>query len=188
MKRSLHILLIGMLLASAAGASGRRLPADMTEARAFCDSLGTTGPEGIWMYPADDVSVIILRDDEAGMSYGIYVVETFDCALNAGDRLGTLQRSPDPAKFRLSMFSRVGKGRLKAPQTALATYNAKKQSMEIETPRLKMRFRPGRLLPYFWRCFSFSIVNPLTGLPRGMMRIYPSYDGNDSRPYEPRIL
>ena len=80
------------LMASGADlASQRRLPLDLTEARALADSLPLADVEGIWEYPEDRVKVMVLRERSDDYSYTISVVESDDVRLRPGPLLGSVQ-------------------------------------------------------------------------------------------------
>lgn len=178
------MLLTGWVVA--ATAARPPAPADIAEAREFCDQADLRPVEGLWSYPQDDVTVLIYRSDAAGV-YDITVVDAADCSLSPGMRLGELRESSDPAKYTLQLYTKVKKGLLSVPVKALAEYSDAKQSMTVKKSTMKIRFNPTRLLPYFWRMVTVT-MNTREGAPEGMIKVYPSYDGNGSSKREPRYL
>ena len=161
-------------------------PADLPEARELCTRADLRPIEGLWSYPGDDVTVMVYRSRTKGL-YDIYVVEAADCSLAPGMKIGELRASAVPDTFSLNLFTRLEKGVLGMPCEVTATFSENKESLTIKKPSVKIRLNPGRLLPYFWRIVSVS-VKPGEALPEGMIKIYPSYDGNDSSKREPRYL
>lgn len=161
-------------------------PADILEARDFCDNADLRPIEGLWSYPEDDVTVLIFRSDAKGI-YDIFVVEAADCSLLPGMKLGELHSSADPDKFSMKLFTQVKKDLLSSPCSATAIYSEAKESLTIKKSSLKFRFNPTRLLPSFWRLVSVSVKSKEEA-PEGMIKIYPSYDGNGSSRRQPRYL
>lgn len=165
---------------------GATPPADILEAKEFCDNADLRPIEGLWIYPEDETTVLIYRADTPG-KYEISVVESPDCSLTPGMKIGELQTSPDPDKYTLKQFTQIKNGVLKTPCSATATYSEAKESLTFKKPSFRIRFNPTRLLPYFWRMVSVSFGNKETA-PEGMIKVYPSYDGNGSSRRYPRYL
>lgn len=163
-------------------------PADFLEAIAICDNTDLRLVEGLWTYPEDDVTVLIIRNDNKKGVYDILVVESADCSLTPGMTLGELHESVDPDKFNLKLFTKVRNGILSAPSEAIATFSASKETLTVrKSGGINFRLNPTRLLPYFWRIASISFKSKEYA-PEGMIKIYPSYDGNNSSRRGPRYL
>lgn len=163
-------------------------PADLLEAMALCDNADLRLLEGLWSYPEDDVTVLIMRNDHKKGVYDVLVVESADCSLTPGMQLGELHESVDPEKFTLKLFTKVKNGILSAPSEAVATFSESKESLTVKkNGGLSFRINPSRLLPYFWRIASVSF-KAKESAPEGMIKIYPSYDGNNSTRRGPRYL
>lgn len=162
-------------------------PADIIEARELCDRTDLRPIEGIWLFPEDDVTVLIIRDDEKLSQYDIFVVESADCALQNGKKLGEMKISPNSNKFKLSLFTSVKKGILSVPCSASAVLSDTHESITVTKPSLKFNFYPNRLLSGFWGLVRISVKNP-DNVPEGLIKIYPSYDGNNSSKRTPRYL
>ncbi|MCM1153036.1 MAG: hypothetical protein NC328_05230 [Muribaculum sp.] len=164
------------------------LPCDMAAAEDLCDSMPISGPEGIWSFPEDNVIVLIMPDDTSQGEFRISVVQSDDCRLVPGEVIGCLKPSADADKFTLSLFTSRKRGRLSAPADCAATLVEKEEAIYIEKRKIKLKFNPLGFLPYFWRSIRFSISDPVKQIPNGMVRIYPSYDGNGSSLRKPRYL
>lgn len=175
------------MLIAGANAFAFTPPSDILEAMDLCDKSDLRPVEGIWTFPEDDVSVMIFRDVDRQGQYGIWVVESADCSLSPRDRIGTLHDSPDPNKFNLSLYTRVQKGILNTPCNASAVLNQNNESITVTKPSIKISLYPGRLLSGFWRMVRLGI-NKAANIPEGIIKVYPSYDGNDSSKRSPRYL
>lgn len=181
------LLLIQVSAAILPPAAAVTPPADILEACELCDRTDLRPIEGLWSYPEDDVTVLIFRSDEAKGLYDILVVESADCSMNPGMKLGELHESADPDKYRMKLFTLIKNGLLSAPCEATATYSEAKESLTVKKNAVKFKLSPNRLLPYFWRIASVS-VKSREPAPEGMIKIYPSYDGNNSTKRAPRYL
>ena len=171
-----------------AGAFPFSPPADYLEARALCDNADLRAIEGLWSYPEDDVTVLIFRNESKKGVYDIYVVEAADCSLSPKMLLGELHDSADPDKFTLKLFTKVKNGVLSAPLDAVASFSESKEALTVKKKsNFNVRLYPTRLLPSFWRMVSVSL-KPRESAPEGMIKVYPSYDGNGSTRRGPRYL
>lgn len=174
---------------------------DIGRAREICDSMPLEDPEGIWIYPEDNVTVLVLKELPTSPtslpSYTISVVETTDCSLKPGDVIGRLHASPARAKYSLELFTERKNNVLSKPKRCLAevTDNGETIILKRDKSGFKIRFsfNPSTLLPRLWKSVlrigtsksnSASSVEP----PVGMVKIYPSYDGNGSSRRSVRYL
>lgn len=162
-------------------------PCDIVEAMELCDKADLRPVEGLWLFPEDEVTVMIYRDADNDSHYNIYVVESVDCSLSPKDKLGVLQISPDPNKFKLSLFTRVKKGILTLPCGASAVLSTNNESITVTKPTMKVSIYPGRLLTGFWGIVRLSMKSG-ANVPEGLIKVYPSYDGNGSSKRQPRYL
>lgn len=181
------MLLLSNIVAEAHTPAGTKI-GDIYAAREMCDTLPLTGPEGIWKFDADKVTVLILRDEMNSERWNITVVESDDTALRGGDLIGWLESTTDPRKYRLNLFTTRKRGTLCKPGSCSAILSEQHESLRIERTKLKITFNPLGFLPHFWRSIRVKVSNPAKELPEGMIRIYPSYDGNGSSRRKPRYL
>lgn len=165
---------------------------DLDMAQEICASRPLDALEGVWIYPDDNVTVMILRSDDtaygAFRNYDITVVASTDCLLSPGDRIGTLSAGADPRQYRLTLQTRRGAEGLAGQRECLATLDKGNDALFVKGKKLKWRLNPFTFLPRFWRIARVSVDNPLDRMQPGMLRIYPSYDGNGSSRREPRYL
>ena len=116
------------------------------------------------------------------------MVESSDCSLSPGMRIGSLTSSADPDKYSIRLFTRQKNGILSLPLDAVATFSESKEALIVKKDsRIRIRFNPTRLLPSFWRLVSISFKSK-DSAPEGLIKIYPSYDGNQSSRRAPRYL
>ncbi len=173
---------------SAQGFADTRYPekicADRGMAEDFLRTLPLRPLEGLWEYPADEVAVMVIRDADAKGRYNIFLVEAVDCRLSPGMCLGWIEESADKSRFRISLSSKIHKGLPAGHMQGLATLNADADALVIEMPKVKLTLSPSLVLPSLWNYLRLSVrlssKNPLDRLPRGWIKVFPSYDGNGS--------
>lgn len=173
---------------------------DIEKAKEICSSLPLETVEGIWFYPDDKVTVMILKDNRkvqgsAPSTYTISVVETSDARLHPGDVLGSLTMTAETGTFKIELATEKKNNLLLKPKSCLASLGKDGDTLMIKKGktglkgRLNLNFN--RLLPGFWKIVS-SGISFLGGnnvnMPTGMIKIYPSYDGNGSSRRETRYL
>lgn len=164
-------------------------PADRQEADSLCKELPLLDYEGVWHYPTLDLDVFILHEGDDIDQANIWIVESTNCKLPVGTKLGYLKRSADPDKFHLTLFTSIGKSGLSSPHDCTATLSRDRESIAIDKRKFKFRFDPFGFLPYsIKRVFKFSTENPQSKLKDGMYKVFPSYDHNGSRLRSPRYL
>lgn len=174
---------------------------DMDAAKDLCDELPLDPLEGIWIYPDDNVTVLVrklpLPSLSSADSYQLMVIESADCRLRAGDVIGKMVASPEMNKYTLSLFTTKKEEVMGKSRDCLATLSKDGESMILSREKSRFRIRinlnPNSLLPYLWRSlvrFGITVGNNDTSrLPApGMIKIYPSYDGNGSSRRSPRYL
>lgn len=188
MTRRLLIVILSLMFCHPFADAQREI-LDMGAARDFCDSSPLDEIEGIWYYVEDDVKVLVRRNTLDDSVYDIQVVETPDCRLRPGELLGKMHVSADPRQFRMSLFTNRSKGGLLSDEReCLAVLGKDGESLRIKGKKYKISLRSLYLLPRFWRMVRVVVDNPLDDLPRGLVKIYPSYDGNGSTRRSPRYL
>lgn len=182
-----NLLAAACLVLAVAGAMAFTPPADMLAVQELCDNADLRPIEGIWTYP-EDVSVLIYRSEEKKGTYSIYISEAADCDLKPGMKLGELRESAEPDKYNLSQFTSIKRGILSVPATAVSTYSENKESLTVrKNGKFRLRINPTRLLPSFWRIANVTVKSG-GHAPEGLIKIYPSYDGNGSTRRAPRYL
>lgn len=174
---------------------------DIEAAKSFCDSTALEEPEGIWIYPDDGVTVLITHRNNLSPSslpeYDIRVVDSSDVRLHPGDVIGKLSALPERKKFEVSLFTERGAQGLLKPKTILATLGDEGETLLLKKEKskfnLRFTFNPSILLPKLWRVVrtnSSMNTSPMqaTSAAVGLVKIYPSYDGNGSSRRKPRYL
>lgn len=122
-------------------------------------------------------------------TFGLWIVESQNCALNPGMRFGTLSSSAQKGKYSLKIFTSIKKGTLSGLKPTVATYSEKDETLFIDTSKLKFSFNPFGLLPNsIRRTFRLTEQNPKTSLKSGLRKVFPSYDGNGNNRRQPIYL
>ncbi|MDE6294714.1 MAG: hypothetical protein K2M03_01480 [Muribaculaceae bacterium] len=168
------------------------IPVDYTAACDYIDIKGATGAEGLWEYPGDGITVLIVRDDYDKYKYSIRVVESDDVRLKPGMLMGHLYESAQAGKYRMSLYTSMEHGLPAKLKDCYAVLSKDMQTLTVESAKVTVKVGASTLLPVFWNKLRLSlrlnVTNPLEKLPEGLRRIYPSYDGNGSSLYHQRIL
>ena len=181
-------------------AASPKVAYDPGMAREICDELPLENVEGIWIYPDDHVTVMILKDKDtnatAWPTYTVSVVETSDARLHPGDIVGKLKATPRQDTFSIELMTEKKNDYLLKPKSVLATLSKDGDSFLIKRQKAPFKGRLNlslnRLLPGFWKIVSIGVsqnnnrenIEP----PVGMIKIYPSYDGNGSSRRRVRYL
>lgn len=142
-------------------------------AQEYCDRTELIGPEGIWQFPDDETTVLIRRSPRSLSKFEIFVIETTDCRLNPGDKLGELQRSADTSKFKLNLYTHRKTGILTDSHSCSAELKEDGDAFIMQPRKLKISLRTMWFLPRFWRSLRIDIDNPSDRLPYGLIRLYP---------------
>lgn len=174
---------------------------DMAKAMEICDSIPLENPEGIWIYPDDNVIVLILKDKEKSQIalpvYNISVIKSNDVRLSPGDLIGSLQASVKPKKYLMTLMTERKKGILSRPSSCMAELSDEGETILVNNDKDKFKLRfsinPRTLLPGLWKVVSLGASSSSSfpdskAIPSGMIKIYPSYDGNGSSRRSPRYL
>lgn len=174
---------------------------DIDAARELCDELPLDNVEGVWLYPDDNVTVLLLRKPGSAFAafpeYSVTVVATPDCRMEPGEVIGTLTGSAEESKYTLSLKTEKRKGILNKAHECMATLSKNGDAMVLSREKSKFRLRinlnPNSLLPTLWKSlmrFGVSVGsgNDSKRPAPGMIKLYPSYDGNGSSRRRPRYL
>lgn len=170
---------------------------DMETAREICDELPLEAVEGIWIYPEDNVTVLILGQENHSSSmteYSIRVVETTDARIRPGEEIGKLYATAKDNVYKIELKTESKNELLLKPKSVLANLSKEGDTFLIQRdkPLFKGRisFNFNRLLPGFWKIVSTGISSTGGGVetPVGMVKVYPSYDGNGSSRRKVRYL
>lgn len=156
---------------------------DFGLAQEYCDCTELTEPEGIWQFPDDETTVLIRRAPHSSSKFEIFVIETPDCRLNPGDKLGELQRSADTSKFKMSLYTNRKTGILTDSHSCSAELKENGDTFIMQPRKLKISLRTMWFLPRFWRSLRIDIDNPASRLPYGLIRLYPR-----TNPFSPFYL
>lgn len=178
-RQCVFLLLIGTLLSCFPASSDVPVIADRGEAERLLSELPLNEIEGIWEYPADEVAVMVVRDESAKGRYAICLVESVDCRLYPGQRLGWIEESPDVRKFRISLCSVLNPGGIPGQfKEGMAILSDRGDVLQIEMPKLKLTFNPSIVFPAFWNKLRLNLrvksTDPLERLPEGWVKTFPT--------------
>lgn len=161
---------------------------DLLSSRRYCDTAPLYPAEGIWEYPEDGLTVLIRHRSASAGIYDVVAIDSEDTRISPGNVIGRLESTPDPRQFRMILHTKARKGVLGSPVQCLATLSAEGDALFVKSKKTKVIFNPALLLPRFWRVARIRTSDPLEKLPAGMIKVYPSYDGNGSSRHHPRYL
>lgn len=189
------ILLAGFMHAVAANPK----VCDIMRAKEICDSLPLENPEGIWIYPEDKVTVLVMRESANTTSslpaYRITVVRTDDGSVAPGESVGILKATAKSGTYDMELYTLRKNGKPGTSQKCVATLSSNGDDMLLsrqkkKSPKFRITLNPYTLLPKTWRIIRMSSGMAESGkdVPAGMVKIYPSYDGNGSSRRHPRYL
>lgn len=197
----IFFLTFGILLYSlTANAGDKSLRAyDMDMAKEICGGLPLEDVEGVWIYPEDKVTVLVLNDgkqpDGGLASYTVSVVETSDARLKPGEVIGKLTATSEERVYKIELSTEKKNDLLLKPKAVMATLSKDGDSFSFKRQKsplkARLNFNFSRLLPGFWKMISTGISssgNSSVSLPVGMVKIFPSYDGNGSSRRKARYL
>lgn len=173
---------------------------DLQMAKEICDELPLENIEGVWLYPDDKVTVTILREEteltyNEFPSYSISVIDTSDARLHPGEEIGRLYATAEADVYRIELSTEKKNELLLKPKSVLATLSKDGETLLIKQQKSPLKGRVhlniNRLLPGFWKIVSIGVssnANSSVKAPLGMVKIYPSYDGNGSSKRKIRYL
>ncbi len=163
---------------------------DMQAAREWCDSSPLDRIEGVWEFPEDGVKVLIIKAATAATGYEIRVIEGADGKFEPGDLIGTAEVTTDPVRFAVKMRTRPGGAlnALKGWKKCAARLTTGDMALDVAAESRGINWNLLGFLPHFWRVARMRHSDPQAALPHGLVKIYPSYDGNGSSRFNPRYL
>ena len=152
------------------------------EAENYLKSLPLDPLEGIWEYPADETSLLILKSRHEKGKYEIFLLESVDCRFVPGMIVGTATATPDATQFSLSLNTRLKKGQPCNPMKCAAKLSSNNEVLVIKAPKVKFTLTPSIILPTLWNTLRLGMrikaENPAEKLPDGWIKSYPTFDGN----------
>lgn len=163
----------------------------MTRARLWCDSTALDNIEGLWLIPSDNIYVLVCRNSSSDMtSYTLTVAGSADGALIPGHQLGKMMPMADRKTYMLQVpQSRDRHDRLQMGNVRMELAQQGDALVVVAGNKaIRYSFSPLNLLPGFWRMVRLSITPSNTAAVRGMVKVYPGYDGNGSQRSVPRYF
>ena len=153
-------------------------PIDISEAKELCDELPLQPVEGLWDFPEENMTVMVMRGEDASGNtsaarYAVTVVETPDVRLVPGDTIGWMEASVDPKIFRMTLYTRKNLYTLMQPANILARLADDGRALQLKAEKWGLKLSRISFLTSFWRSIKLQHDNPLKQLPVGMRRVYP---------------
>ena len=171
---------------------------DIDKAKEICDESPLENVEGVWVYPEDKVTVMIMADENKTNSlteYSIRVVETSDARLHPGEEIGRLYATAQENVYKIELQTEKKNEYLLKPKAVMATLSKDGDTFIIKRDQAALKGRINlnfnRLLPGFWKIVSTGISGSgqhKVETPVGLVKVYPSYDGNGSSRRKVRYL
>lgn len=183
------LLLIALLLGWPCAAQTLDPWTDMEAARQWCDASPLDRIEGVWEFPDDGVKVLIISAANAS-GYELRVIEGADGKFEPGDLIGIASPTTDPVRFALQMRTKLGGvlKSLKGWKKCAARLTTGDMALDVAAESRGINWNLLGFLPHFWRVARMRHSDPQAALPHGLVKIYPSYDGNGSSRFNPRYL
>lgn len=183
------VLLILLLSALPCAAQTLDPWTDMQAAIQWCDSAPLSRIEGVWEFPEDGVKVLIIKShDQSG--YDLRVIEGADGKFEPGEIIGIAEPTTNPLRFSMRLRTRPGGAlqALKSWKKCAATLTVSDMALDVAAESRGINWNLLGFLPHFWRVARMRHSDPQAALPHGLVKIYPSYDGNGSSRFNPRYL
>lgn len=141
--------------------------------------------EGIWYYPAEDMTLTIERwqpDPSHKIGYRLLLIASDDLELIPGTVIGYIEESAVDNKFHLWLYSERNKVTLCGPLECVATLNKEGTSLTFDPPHweVKVRVNFARFLPTLFKGVSVIPDVEKERLPIGFKKIFPA-DGNGNK-------
>lgn len=146
--------------------------------------------EGIWYYPAEDMTVAIERYEEAGLTvqgqmppYHIVLLSSPDIDLLPGTEIGYVEGSAKPGEYTLHIFTERDKNdMLHSPVKCYALLNPQASAITFERPKwdVKVRVNFARFLPSLFKGVSIIPHKEEKKVEEGFRKIFP--EGGNGNP------
>ena len=148
--------------------------------------------EGIWYYPAEDMTIVIERwqpEPSHKIGYRLLLVASDDLELLPGTVIGYIEASAVDNKYRLWLYSQRNKVTLCSPLDCAATLNNDATTLTFDPPHweVKLRANFARFLPSIFRGISIIPSVEKEKLPIGFKKIFPA-NGNGNKFNKVRYL
>ena len=141
--------------------------------------------EGIWYYPAEDMTLTIERwqpEPSHKIGYRLLLIASDDLELIPGTVIGYIEESAVDNKFHLWLYSERNKVTLCGPLECVATLNKEGTSLTFDPPHweVKVRVNFARFLPTLFKGVSVIPDVEKERLAIGFKKIFPA-DGNGNK-------
>lgn len=142
--------------------------------------------EGIWYYPAEDMTVAIERMPSNGRQYPPYhivLLSSSDINVLPGTEIGYIETGAAKNEYTLHLFTeRDDNGILHHPVACYATMNADASSITFERPKweVKVRVNFARFLPSIFKGVSVIPEKHEKKVAEGFRKVFPANGNGDA--------
>ena len=165
MRCLISIILISLLMPTAMARNSEGLAhiADKQAAMEYLQRNPLDAVEGIWEFPEDETTVLIKRSADKNRSYDIILLTTPDCRLSPGEKIGYVEQTSDPKKFKLHIYISRKYGVLSDIRICVGRYSEKDEAFFIDPRTVSIKLNT----------LKVKVNDPTTDLPKGMVRTHP---------------
>lgn len=189
MCRYLSGIIIGVLcVIKASGAT----PCSVTDALEYFQRPDIDNMEGVWEFVDDKITVAMVRENVGEFPcYSLIVVDSRNIFLTLGCSIGSLRPTSQRGEYEAYIATTCDKtGAPQKPRRFKAKVGDDFRSMVITPVKGKWSFTisPSSILPRFFNVVRLRERSERGEPSSGFIKIFPSYDGNGSSRFAPRIL
>lgn len=157
---------------------------DLDSMRVRLDETDMQPLEGIWYYPAEEMTLGIERFKGLhNIGYRIIMLDSPDMEVVPGTVIGYIEDTAVDRKYQLWLYSQRDKLTLLKPLKCVATLDAHATTLTFDPPhwKVKVRVNVARFLPSLFNGVSIVPEKVEEKLPIGFRKIYP--EGGDGAPF-----
>jgi len=200
MQRTLFTIITFLTISLSAYAQNHDIPKqapfiagmDALAAKKYCDTAPIRDPEGIYLWPEHDATILIRARKHAGptsrpnIGYEIITVDCSDLRFEPGQILGYIYPTPAANEYHLYLYDDISLKGAHKPKHHAAKYDTTHGSLQILRKKHKFTFNPLVLIPRMRSLLRYQTADPAADLPDGFLRLYPATipsPGTSAAPY-----
>ncbi len=133
--------------------------------------------EGVWQYPAEDMTVAIERyNGENNVQYRVIMLGSRDIGVLPGTVIGYIAPSATHDKYTLWLYCERDDSTLQHPVECVATLNSAASSLTFDQTQWRVRFRVNlaRFLPSLFKGVSIIPRKEKETIPLGFNKVFPA--------------
>lgn len=172
--RHIYLIIVAIILPVCAMAE---VPKTLDEAIEYLDSSPISTIEGVWSYDDDDAIFLVRKTPLSPKEYDIILIDSPDCRLSPGQKLGSIAATITPSVYTMTLFSKSKKGILSNPVPITATLSSDNTILRLDSPKMKFTISPSVILPRLFNILRIGIrikpIDPAPTVADGWQKIYP---------------